>query len=243
MLQASFVLLSCSRSLILANALFCSRRSFCKATFLQQVHGCWADCRLLLSVRSSFASLSTSQLTPRRRECQFIDWKDGSPPHKQLCGKTLRSVDFGLASETPVVDDFPLYTTSPSPKLALQLFYLRRDGPKWDYNWTGRADGLPGQKAFHGEFKDIFIKARARAMAERDLASVGMMEVLFKSVAGELDRPLLWIKQLEQEYECRIRDCRKAAKERGGKEWDFVQGIMAMVAMQKIKLDVNTIVQ
>ena len=36
---------------------------------------------------------------------------------------------------------------------------------------------------------------------------------------------------------------RSAAKERGGKEWDFVQEIMAMVALQKVKLEVNTIVQ
>ena len=80
--------------------------------------------------------------------------------------------------------DFPLYTTSPSPKLALQLFYLRRDGLKSDYNWNGRPGGPPWQKAFHDEFKTIFLEARARAMKERDLASVGMVEVLLKSVAG-----------------------------------------------------------
>ena len=63
----------------------------------------------------------------------------------------------------------------------------------------------------------VFAAARTKALAEQDRASIGMMEVLLKNLVGKMPpwEQKGWGKQSEQEFGIRMRDFRRAARERG----------------------------
>lgn len=66
-------------------------------------------------------------------------------------------------------------------------------------------------------------------MAERDLASIGVMEAVLRISAGDVDKPELWSRQLEDEYGATMDECRAAARDKGGEGWDFLEGVTKIV--------------
>ncbi|KII91118.1 hypothetical protein PLICRDRAFT_37813 [Plicaturopsis crispa FD-325 SS-3] len=143
------------------------------------------------------------------RECQVKDYKGGDPPHKTICSKILETSVIESDPAKDSSDPFtPLYTKTPSPDLIAQLYLLRRDGPRWDYNLM-QPDGRTVQREFHGAPKQVFLNARNRAMKERDRASIAIL----RHMLGPFSEP-----QLEKEYGVSIAECIEAAK--GDPEWE-----------------------
>ncbi|KII95415.1 hypothetical protein PLICRDRAFT_213990 [Plicaturopsis crispa FD-325 SS-3] len=134
------------------------------------------------------------QVTYCSRECQIKDYKTGTPPHKVICSKILET----SALPTEEDDPFPLYTSKPSPELLLQVYFLRRDGPKWDYHLVLPGGRQTRMRKFHGGAADIFLEARAKAMREQDKVGVAIMRYML----GEDSE-----KQLEKEYEVDMKEC------------------------------------
>lgn len=146
------------------------------------------------------------------RECQLRDYKHGLPPHKQICSKPLREAPLDLASESEE-SAFPLYTPSPTPALALQVYFLRRDKFEWDYSFICD-DGRPLCKTFHSPGKAIFLEARKKALEQRDLASIAVMELMLNAEPPVRDGVVYnYQNQIEKEYEVDIKVCRTLAME------------------------------
>ena len=55
------------------------------------------------------------------------------------------------------------------------------------------------------------------------------MEAVLKISAGDVDKPELWSRQLEEEFGVTMDECRKKARERGGEGWDFLEGVTKIV--------------
>jgi hypothetical protein len=141
------------------------------------------------------------------RECQIHHYREGKPPHRLSCSKPTPIVP--ITAETADPDPFPLYTKSPSPDLLLQVHLLQRDKQQHDYNLM-----LPGGTPMYRDIppshvKTIFLEARRKAMAEQDRTSIGVMRFILGSE---------YASQLEREYQVKIEDCVKAAKDH--KDWD-----------------------
>jgi hypothetical protein len=147
------------------------------------------------------------------RECQVQDYKHGRPPHKQICSKPLREAPLDLATESKESDTFTLYTSTPTPALALQVYFLRRDEFQWDYCFVCD-DGRPLCRTFHGSGKAIFLEARKKAFEQRDLASIAVMELMLNAQPTVRDGILQnYRPQIEKEYEVDIDMCRTVAME------------------------------
>lgn len=149
------------------------------------------------------------------------DYRRGKPPHRQICSEQF-----------PTSPALQLYTSNPSVALSIQLICLRRD-LKWDYHFTRRPDGIAWEKEFYGDYKRIFEETKKRAMEKQDKASIAMMEAVLQINAGECDTSVLWTEQLEAEYEVRMDECRVAAKEAGGKDWEYLEGVLEMVQKRR----------
>lgn len=90
-------------------------------------------------------------------------------------------------------------------------------------NFTGLSHRLPLQKEFHGHAKVVFLEARRKALAERDLPSIALMEVLLHNAAGSSDPKDAWTKQLEEEFGVDMKECRKALKDNPiDVDWDKI---------------------
>jgi hypothetical protein len=151
------------------------------------------------------------------RDCQVQDYKHGRPPHKQICSKPLREAPLDLASEPTEaeLEAIPLYTTTPTPALALQAFYLRRDQYVFDYYFTQTEDGKPVTITFHQPHKANFLEARKNAMEKHELPSIAVVELMLSCRDSSLtDESSNFVAQIEAEYEVDIEECRKEAVKR-----------------------------
>ncbi|KII92190.1 hypothetical protein PLICRDRAFT_27414 [Plicaturopsis crispa FD-325 SS-3] len=156
------------------------------------------------------------------RECQVHDYKHGNPPHKQICSKPLRDapLNFDFGSNAAEPERFPLYTKTPTPALRLQVHFLENDPTNADYHLTANQNGsslmkrFPSADDFDQKFKRMFLRARKKAMEERDLASIAVMDwMLYGSVEGDGYKFGDFTPQLEKEYEVDMEECKKVAAE------------------------------
>lgn len=185
-------------------------------------------CFIVLGQSSRFNSRETDSRHHRlNRECQTKAY----PPHKRICGTTLRSLDLSLApsssdDDTPAISStkaslsLPLYTSTPTPALLLQLLFLKKDEES-DYNYILSTPTGPGRYPMiipTTSLRTIFLEARAKALGEGDKASIGVMDLILRS-AGVLPRGTAVngiTTQLEGEFEVDMMVCRAATLDKEG---------------------------
>ena len=164
------------------------------------------------------------------RECQTKAY----PPHKQICGVTLRSLDLSLAPTSPSSSDddvptvgsaesllsLPLYTTTPTPALLLQVLFLKKD-VEVDYNYILSTAGGPSRYPMNiptTSLRSLFLEARGKALGGGDKVSIGVMDLILRS-AGVLPRGVGVdgiTEQLEGEFEVDMMVCRRETLDKEG---------------------------
>ncbi|KAL0956575.1 hypothetical protein HGRIS_002712 [Hohenbuehelia grisea] len=141
------------------------------------------------------------------RDCQKEDYRNGDPPHKLVCSKSLRDVALPHVKTDSGLDPFPLYTDNPSAALLYQAHCLLRDDDKYSYYLTNEECSDAVGQNLEPTLGENFREVREKAMFERDLSSIARMYRVISTKLKDGDAQAKLRAQLEREYEVDLDEC------------------------------------